>query len=574
MNEYDNGASHSLGSSALASPTFGGALGGLVFWGASVTPTLIPRPWGAQAVIGAVCLAVGYGIGTFVGWLVERVLVRAHHRSTEAVQRWSWIALILVGEVAFVAGGFLWERWQNQQRKLMGMSEVGWDKAALMMLGSAALGVLVVIAGRTIRHAYAAMSRQVRRRLPEPVAHPLTVAILFIIVLILLGGAAFRGLAAGADALHAAQNDETSDDISKPTSSNVSGSVESIVSWESLGRTGRDFVATATTEDELREFNGADSRPVDPVRVYVGVESADTLDERADLAVQELERTGGFDRAVLVVWVPTGSGWVIPESAEAIEQLYNGDSAIVAIQYSFLPSLVSVFTEPGLAIDAGATLLNAVEKRWSELPFEARPKLLLFGKSLGTAGVEAPFAAVDAESSLANLTARIDGALIVGPKHGNPIYSQLTDARDPGSPAWQPVVDDGQTVRFLTRDPRQPSLPSSSGPPRIVYLLHPSDPVSFWGLDVLWRPPEWMDDPRGYDAPAAARWFPLVSGAQAVGDLIYQLSPPPGFGHDFSTDYVRGWAEVVPPDGWTAADTERLENFLDHGGEGESEGDR
>jgi len=80
-----------------------------------------------------------------------------------------------------------------------------------------------------------------------------------------------------------------------------------------------------------------------------------------------------------------------------------------------------------------------------------------------------------------------------------------------------------------------------------------------------------MDSPRGYDVPAAARWLPVISGAQAVSDLVLQLYPPPGFGHDYATEYVEGWAEVAPPDTWTDADTRRLEQFLDHGTPEESE---
>ncbi len=314
-----------------------------------------------------------------------------------------------------------------------------------------------------------------------------------------------------------------------------------------------------------------DAQIADPVRIYVGGAAADTLTERAELAVRELERAGGFEREVLVVWIPTGSGWMIPEAAEALEQLYRGDTAIVGVQYSFLPSMLAVFMDPGLAIESASILLRAVEARWSQLPVDDRPRLLLFGKSLGTSGVEAPFAAIDGPSSVANLVGRTDGALIVGAKYSNPIHSQLTDARDPGSPVWQPVVDRGRMVRFITRDPHQPTLDSSRGPPYVVYLQHPSDPVTFWGVDALWSQPEWMDQPRGYDVPDASRWFPIVSGVQAVGDLIYQLSPPPGFGHDFSSDYVNGWAQLRPPEEWTQTDTARLEEFLDPGDIGESE---
>src|SRR5262249_44753251 len=70
---------------------------------------------------------------------------------------------------------------------------------------------------------------------------------------------------------------------------------------------------TATSAQELAMFHGADARLAAPVRVYVGVRSADSAQHQAQLAVRELERAGGFDRKVLVVWVPTGTGWMVPK---------------------------------------------------------------------------------------------------------------------------------------------------------------------------------------------------------------------------------------------------------------------
>src|SRR5262249_3647016 len=162
------------------------------------------------------------------------------------------------------------------------------------------------------------------------------------------------------------------------------------VAWQTLGRMGRDFVAKATTAQELQKFHGADARIAEPVRVYVGVDFAGSAAERAELAVRELERANGFDRKVLVVWVPTGTGWIVPKAATSLEQLYRGDTAIVAIQYSFLPSVFANFVDAGLADEAGNALFKSVHARWSELPPDKRPKLILFGKSLGTAGVEVP----------------------------------------------------------------------------------------------------------------------------------------------------------------------------------------
>lgn len=92
--------------------------------------------------------------------------------------------------------------------------------------------------------------------------------------------------------------------------------------------------------------------------------------------------------------------------------------------------------------------------------------------------------------------------------------------------------------------------------------INPSDPVSFWGTDVLWRPPEWLEQPRGFDVPRAAGWYPIVSAVHAVADMIFQLDTPPGFGHVYSTEYVKGWASVIPPEGWTDARTAELEAFV------------
>jgi uncharacterized membrane protein len=554
----------------LARPTFGGTAVALVFWLQSLTPTLVPRAWGTQAVISAVCVAVGYALGTLLERGAEHVLIRRRRSPGPAARRRGWAVLAVLWLASIIYGSLLWLRWQNEQHDLMGTSDVGWFDALAMVTTAAVSAAVLVVVGRALVNGIAWLLRIGRRHLPGRVAAPVMTLFILAVVLVLVGALAFRGVAAIATSIYGSENDTTEPGIVRPGSPSVSGSRASLVPWRSLGRTGRDFVAEATTPEQLTAFHGK-APSTEPVRVYVGVKTEQSLRARADLAVRELERAGGFDRKVLAVWVPTGSGWMIPEAAEALEQLYDGDTAIVGMQYSFLPSLFSVFLEAGLAAEAGSILFNAVEARWRELPREHRPKLLLFGKSLGTAGVEAPFAAGDATSSVDNLVARTDGALIVGAKHGNRIMSQLTSARDKGSPVWAPVFDNGRSVRFVTRDPHQSEPTGPWRTPRIVYLQHPSDPVPYWGLDALWKPPEWMDQPRGYDVSRHARWFPIVSAVQAVGDQIFQLSPPPGFGHDYATEYAKGWALVAPPPRWTQADTERLETFLDHGETGESE---
>ncbi|WP_241991463.1 alpha/beta-hydrolase family protein [Paraburkholderia sp. RAU2J] len=101
--------------------------------------------------------------------------------------------------------------------------------------------------------------------------------------------------------------------------------------------------------------------------------------------------------------------------------------------------------------------------------------------------------------------------------------------------------------------------PASSG----IGHRHPADPAVFWSAKAFWWPPEWMARPRGFDMPDAMHWFPIVSGVQAMGDLLNQLGVPPVFGHNYSSEYIKGWASVMPPEGWTDADTTRLAQFIE-----------
>jgi uncharacterized membrane protein len=99
----------------------------------------------------------------------------------------------------------------------------------------------------------------------------------------------------------------------------------------SVAKAARSF-AEATIAADLASFDGAGAGIADPIRVYVGLRSAETAEDRADLAVREFERTGAFDRAVLVVTTVTGTGWVDPDAAAAVENLHSGGTAMVAMQ--------------------------------------------------------------------------------------------------------------------------------------------------------------------------------------------------------------------------------------------------
>ena len=160
-------------------------------------------------------------------------------------------------------------------------------------------------------------------------------------------------------------------------------------------------------------------------------------------------------------WWPgtTGTGWVDPGAINAFEYETGGNSAAVAIQYSYLPSWASFLVDQTRAREAGRALFDAVYQKWSALPAATRPKLFVFGLSLGSYAAESPFSG---EGDLAN---RTDGALLAGSPSFNVLHREFTVGRDAGSPEVQPVYRDGRTVRF-SNDPAKP-IPSGGAMERV-----------------------------------------------------------------------------------------------------------
>ena len=115
----------------------------------------------------------------------------------------------------------------------------------------------------------------------------------------------------------------------------------------------------------------------------MGLKAADTLQERADLLLAELQRTGAFDREVLVVTTTTGTGFLDPNGVDPVEYAFNGDTAIAGVQYSYLPSWISLLADQEAVKETSTTVFDTVHRYWSTLPEDARPKLYLYGLSLG-----------------------------------------------------------------------------------------------------------------------------------------------------------------------------------------------
>jgi len=227
------------------------------------------------------------------------------------------------------------------------------------------------------------------------------------------------------------------------------------------------------------------------------------------------------------------------------------------MQYSYLPSWLSYLVDQKKAREAGRQLFDAVYDRWTRLAPEDRPRLFVFGLSLGSFGGETAFSG---EYDLRNRTA---GALFAGPPNFNTLYREFTDGRDPGTPEVEPVYKDGRIVRF-TNDVAAGVPPASDRweGTRVLYLQHPSDPIVWWSPRLIWDRPDWLGEPHGRDVLDTMVWIPLVTFWQVTADLPLSTGVPDGHGHTYTREFVDGWANILRPAGWTPTKADQLGEII------------
>ena len=229
-----------------------------------------------------------------------------------------------------------------------------------------------------------------RWHLHDEVALFIGTAIVVVLVITLINGVAVRGFLAGANRVFQPQNITTRPGIVQPLEPEKSGSPDVFRAWDTLGYQGRNFVATGPDADELTRLNGRPAK--EPIRAYVGLQTADTDEQRMAVLLSELERTGAFERKLLVIIPTTGTGWINPVAARSLEMMYNGDTALVGSQYSYLPSWISFLGDRQKSMESGRMMIDAIHERWAKLPPDRRPKLVLYGESLGSMAGQGAFA--------------------------------------------------------------------------------------------------------------------------------------------------------------------------------------
>jgi uncharacterized membrane protein len=124
------------------------------------------------------------------------------------------------------------------------------------------------------------------------------------------------------------------------------------------------------------------------------------------------------------------------------------------------------------------------------------------------------------------------------------------------------VYHQGEHVRFAVA-PSDLSHPTTAWKsPRIVYLQNSSDPITYWSFGLIWKRPQWLDQPRGPDVSDHMIWMPAVTFWSTLGDMVFSTAVPAGHGHSYGANPVDAWAAITSPPGWTAEKTQRLRKIV------------
>jgi len=336
--------------------------------------------------------------------------------------------------------------------------------------------------------------------------------------------AVYRKTEQGGEAIEAAYNEP-------PSGHYVSGGPNSLVDWNTIGREGRRYVNMALSPDEISSVMG--SCTADPIRGYVGMTTVRQVhtsdaDVAADLAIRELDKLGAFERSLLCFFSPTGSGYVNYVALETVEYLTRGDCASICMQYSVRPSFLSL-DRTALGEAQVRAFFNALHWRLSNVPEDRRPRVVLFGESLGSWTGQDAFVG---QGVRGYERVGIDRALFIG----TPWESKWSQALQ----AHPDLVDPEHKVRTVATPEEWLDLSAEAREQcTVVLLTNSNDPIPKFSPQIIVQRPDWLgpSDERPPGVPPEIHWRPIVTFLITVSDLMNAMNMSPGTfvatGHDY-----------------------------------------
>ena len=522
-----------------------GVVGALVMYGVSVSPSLLARSWQWHAVASGVLSAVGYIVGLTIQRFYALVVPRLGVEIT-APQ-----SVSIAFRAVLLLGFFLWFlRWLLQsyrERKranhLVGMRGeslgeylLGTFCAFILMLALLGIAWGLQWIGRAIVIVLSQWMHMV-------FALALSLLILVVIVYALTSQVLLK-LGINFFTRHARKmNNRTAKGIVQPQVPERSGSPQSRSSWRAVGGQGRVFLGRGPSCADIEAVTGCSA--MEPIRVYAGMpEEGQSLQSAADLVVEELHRTGAFDRAVILIATSTGSGWVDEWQVQPLEYLTRGNCATASMQYSFVPSSINFLTDLDVSEEAAVILFETIRRAVDEIPEDRRPALFVCGESLGA------YASQHVFSGIVDVLSRTDGALWVGTPAFTPMHAELTAIRHRGSPEVAPVVANGRHVRFvnvpenLWADVYGREL-GDWNYPRVVYAQHPSDPVVWWNSELVWHKPDWISEKVDGDVSPHMQYTRGATYIQVLVDMPVAGTAPGGHGHTYHEELIPLWEAIL-----------------------------
>ena len=323
-----------------------------------------------------------------------------------------------------------------------------------------------------------------------------------------------------------------------PPLAEVTSGPGSPIPWSDQSRESARWLSMTLTADAISEVVG---EPVQqPIRVYASLDAAANAEERAALLLAEIDRTHALERSAFALFSPTGSGYINYVACETFEYLTRGDCASAGIQYSVLPSALSLTQVDG-ATHQTRIVANGIVQRLMAMPAEERPRFYLFGESLGSQVSEEMFVGqgISGPSGIG-----LDAAVWIGTPAATTWRRELWGAR---TLAKAPGVGPGPA--YLPRAIRdwRALPPQEKARVRFLFLQNGDDPIPKFGSSVLWQRPDWLgpNDQRPPGSPRGTRWMPVTTFFMTFLDMQNALVPTPGIFDEGGHDYRREVPEAI-----------------------------
>src|SRR5664279_1250813 len=318
----------------------------------------------------------------------------------------------------------------------------------------------------------------------------------------------------------------------------VTGSLRSAISWSDQSRESARWLSMTLTADVIAGVIGEPAQQ--PIRVYAPLDSAATAQERAELLLAEIDRTHALERSAFALFSPTGSGYINYVACETFEYLTRGDCASAGIQYSVLPSALSLTQVDG-ATHQTRIVTNGIVARLMAMPAEERPRFFLFGESLGSQVSEEMFVGqgISGPSGIG-----LDAAVWIGTPASTKWWRELWGTRTVAT-----ATGVGPGSAYLPRAIRDWKAlpPQERAKVKFLFLRNGDDPIPKFGSSVLWRRPDWLgpNDERPPGAPRGTRWMPVTTFFMTFLDMQNALVPTPGIFDEGGHDYRREVPEAI-----------------------------